>query len=164
MDDYHSSSCSCCCSGSILILHIPFFHKHDAIEREKQKGNEFFRAGDLDEAVRCYCRSIDADSKNAIAYANRAMAYLKLEKLDKAEFDCTKSLQYDPTYIKAWSRRGLTRFKRGKYSDSAADFFMPSSWTRKTRSYLNCYRRPKTSIWKLKVKENGCLQGNDHKG
>lgn len=92
-------------------------------EREKQKGNESFRSGDLEEAVRCYCRSIDADSCNAIAYANRGMAYLKLEKLDKAEFDCSQSLKYDPTYVKAWSRRGLTRFKRGKYSDSASDFF-----------------------------------------
>ena len=56
------------------------------------------------------------DPKNPILYANRAMAYLKIESLEKAEEDCNVSLKLDSTYVKAWSRRGLTRFKRGKYA------------------------------------------------
>ena len=35
-----------------------------------------------------------------------------LDLLDKSEADCTKSLSIDPLYVKAWSRRGLTRFKQ----------------------------------------------------
>jgi tetratricopeptide (TPR) repeat protein len=66
--------------------------------------------------VRCYTRSINYDPSNHILYANRAMGYIKLEALEKAEEDCSKALQLDCTYVKAWSRRGLTRFKRGKYS------------------------------------------------
>ena len=57
------------------------------------------------------------DPKNPILYANRAMGYLKIESLEKAEEDCNIALEYDCTYVKAWSRRGLTRFKRGKYSE-----------------------------------------------
>ena len=85
-------------------------------EREKQKGNESYRAGDINEAIRCYSRSIEMDPKNPILYANRAMGYLKIESLEKAEEDCSMALGFDCTYVKAWSRRGLTRFKRGKYS------------------------------------------------
>lgn len=66
--------------------------------------------------MRCYTRSINYDPSNHILYANRAMGYIKLEALEKAEEDCSKALQLDCTYVKAWSRRGLTRFKRGKYS------------------------------------------------
>ena len=85
-------------------------------EREKQKGNESYRAGDINEAIRCYSRSIEMDPENPILYANRAMGYLKIESLEKAEEDCSMALGFDCTYVKAWSRRGLTRFKRGKYS------------------------------------------------
>jgi tetratricopeptide (TPR) repeat protein len=85
-------------------------------EREKLKGNEFYRVGEVEEAVKCYSRSIDLDPKNHILYANRAMGYLKLEAYEKAEEDCSKALAIDCTYVKAWSRRGLTRFKRGQYA------------------------------------------------
>ena len=98
------------------------------LEREKLKGNEFYRVGEVEEAVRCYTRSINFDPTNHILYANRAMGYIKLDALEKAEEDCSKALQIDCTYVKAWSRRGLTRFKRGKYSMVGAHssyFFLP---------------------------------------
>ena len=93
------------------------------LEREKQKGNESFRIGDLEDSLRCYTRSLEADSSNYIVYANRAMAYLKLERFEKADDDCTKSLQLENTYVKSWSRRGLTRFKRGMYSEVIERFY-----------------------------------------
>lgn len=91
-------------------------------EREKLKGNEFYRVGEVEEAVKCYSRSIDLDPRNHILYANRAMGYLKLEAYEKAEEDCTKALAIDCTYVKAWSRRGLTRFKRGQYAAVSIHF------------------------------------------
>jgi tetratricopeptide (TPR) repeat protein len=93
-------------------------------EREKQKGNEFYKVGDLEEAIRYYTRSIDMAPTNHILYANRAMGYLKLDNPEKAEEDCSKSLSLDATYIKAWSRRGLARFKRGKYSEVCVLHYM----------------------------------------
>jgi tetratricopeptide (TPR) repeat protein len=92
-------------------------------EREKLKGNEFYRVGEVEEAVKCYSRSIDLDPKNHILYANRAMGYLKLEAYEKAEEDCSKALAIDCTYVKAWSRRGLTRFKRGQYAAVTIQLF-----------------------------------------
>jgi tetratricopeptide (TPR) repeat protein len=91
-------------------------------EREKQKGNEHFRAGEFDAALDCYTKSLALDPSNHIVHANRAVVYMKLDKLDAAEDDCTRSLGLDRNYVKAWSRRGMTRFRKGRYGDAADDF------------------------------------------
>ena len=44
------------------------------------QGNEYFKQKKFNEAIDCYSRSI-ALSPNAVAFANRAMAYLKLKRL-----------------------------------------------------------------------------------
>lgn len=43
------------------------------------KGNEHFKQKKFKEAIECYSRSI-ALSPTAVAYANRAMAYLKIRR------------------------------------------------------------------------------------
>ncbi|GAB9465573.1 hypothetical protein Gpo141_00002978 [Globisporangium polare] len=89
---------------------------------EKQKGNECFKVNENDEAVLYYTRSMAFDDTNAIVYANRAMAYLRTKSFAAAEQDCTRATLLDPTYVKGWSRRGMTRFRRGKYEDALGDF------------------------------------------
>lgn len=89
---------------------------------EKQKGNECFKVNENDEAILYYTRSMAFDDMNAIVYANRAMAYLRTKSFAGAEQDCTRAIFLDPTYVKGWSRRGMTRFRRGKYEEAIADF------------------------------------------
>jgi tetratricopeptide (TPR) repeat protein len=43
------------------------------------QGNEFFKQKKFKEAIDCYSRSI-AFSPTAVAYANRAMAHIKLRR------------------------------------------------------------------------------------
>lgn len=90
--------------------------------REKQKGNECFRANENDEAVLYYTHSLAFDDANAVVYANRAAVYLRLKSFAAAEQDCSRAVFLDPTYAKGWSRRGMTRFRRGKYAEAATDF------------------------------------------
>ncbi len=82
---------------------------------EKTKGNESFRLSENEEAVACYSRSLALDDSVAAVWANRAMAYIRMELFDLAEEDCSTALTLDGSYVKALSRRGLVRFKRGKY-------------------------------------------------
>ncbi|ETV76809.1 hypothetical protein H257_09258 [Aphanomyces astaci] len=89
---------------------------------EKQKGNEAFRVGENDDAIRAYSRSLIFDPTSAVVFANRALVHLKLKNFSTAEDDCTMALRRDPLYFKAWSRRGMTRFRRGKYDDAISDF------------------------------------------
>lgn len=44
------------------------------------QGNAYFKEGKYESAVECYSRGMDADGMNVLLPANRAMAFLKLEK------------------------------------------------------------------------------------
>ncbi|XVF05946.1 hypothetical protein REPUB_Repub06bG0005400 [Reevesia pubescens] len=87
---------------------------------EKELGNEYFKQKMFKEAIDCYSRSI-ALSRTAVAYANRAMAYLKMKKFQEAEDDCTEALNLDDRYIKAYSRRATARKELGKLKESIED-------------------------------------------
>ncbi|GER44971.1 tetratricopeptide repeat protein [Striga asiatica] len=87
---------------------------------EKELGNEFFKQKKFNEAIDCYSRSI-ALSPTAVAYANRAMAYIKLKRFQEAENDCTEALNLDDRYIKAYSRRSTARKELGKLKEAVDD-------------------------------------------
>ncbi|KAH1138259.1 hypothetical protein AAZX31_10G138000 [Glycine max] len=91
----------------------------DAVS-EKDLGNEFFKQKKFKEARDCYSRSI-ALSPTAVAYANRAMANIKLRRFQEAEDDCTEALNLDDRYIKAYSRRATARKELGKIKESMDD-------------------------------------------
>lgn len=44
------------------------------------QGNAYFKEGKYEAAVECYSQGMEADSMNVLLPANRAMAFLKLEK------------------------------------------------------------------------------------
>ncbi|XP_062230638.1 uncharacterized protein LOC133928357 isoform X2 [Phragmites australis] len=87
---------------------------------EKEQGNEYFKQKKFSEAIECYSRSIGL-SPTAVAFANRAMAYLKLRRFEKAEDDCTEALNLDDRYIKAYSRRITARKELGKLKEAMDD-------------------------------------------
>ncbi|KAF6265243.1 hypothetical protein COO60DRAFT_1697836 [Scenedesmus sp. NREL 46B-D3] len=87
----------------------------------KDRGNKLFQAGYYDDAVGCYTQSI-ALQPTSLAYANRAMAQLKLGKPAEAEHDCSAALQLDSSYIKALHRRGTARRQLGRLLEAASDF------------------------------------------
>ncbi|GAB4835673.1 hypothetical protein Ancab_000583 [Ancistrocladus abbreviatus] len=87
---------------------------------EKELGNEYFKQKKYNEAIDCYSRSV-ALSPTAVAYANRAMAYLKIKRFQEAEDDCTEALNLDDRYIKAYSRRATARKELGKLKESMED-------------------------------------------
>ncbi|PON48204.1 N-terminal acetyltransferase A, auxiliary subunit [Parasponia andersonii] len=86
---------------------------------EKELGNEYFKQKKFKEAIDCYSRSI-AFSPTAVAYANRALAYLKVKR-QEAEDDCTEALNMDDRYIKAYSRRATARKELGKLKECIED-------------------------------------------
>ncbi|CAL9072841.1 unnamed protein product [Musa textilis] len=88
---------------------------------EKELGNEYFKQKRFLEAIECYSRSI-ALSPSSVAFANRAMAYLKLKRqVSHAENDCMEALNLDDRYIKAYSRRATARKELGKLKASLED-------------------------------------------
>ncbi|KAM9327425.1 RNA polymerase II-associated protein 3 isoform 2-T2 [Pholidichthys leucotaenia] len=89
---------------------------------QKDRGNAYFKEGKYEAAVECYTRGMEADDMNVLLPANRAMAYLKLERFKEAENDCTKAIFLDCTYSKAFARRGTARAALGKLEEARQDF------------------------------------------
>ena len=50
--------------------------------RECEKGNEYFKAGENDEAISCYSKSIILDASNVKSYTNRAAASICQSNFD----------------------------------------------------------------------------------
>lgn len=76
----------------------------------KTEGNNCYRNGKYDEAIIFYDKAIDkcpAEHRAdlAIFYQNRAASYEMLKKWNKVKEDCTRSLEYNPRYAKAYYRR-----------------------------------------------------------
>jgi sperm-associated antigen 1 len=62
--------------------------EHDA-DFWRNKGNAFFKFGDMHKAKDCYSKSLAA-GPSASAFANRALVSTKLKEWDGAEADCTE--------------------------------------------------------------------------
>ncbi|CAB1345916.1 unnamed protein product [Coregonus sp. 'balchen'] len=80
------------------------------------------RRGSMRTAVEYYTKGMEADSTNVLLPANRAMAYLKLQRYVEAEEDCSKAIALDGTYSKAFARRGTARAALGLLKQAKEDF------------------------------------------
>ncbi|CUG85901.1 Hypothetical protein, putative [Bodo saltans] len=98
--------------------------KEDPVQVAKDQGNEYFKQGQIEDAIRLYTKGIDLDpdsSSTHVLYANRAMCYLKTNDNEKAERDATKCVQMNRGYVKAFYRRALARKALKKYKDARSD-------------------------------------------
>ncbi|XP_050413091.2 RNA polymerase II-associated protein 3 [Patella vulgata] len=95
--------------------------QQQAIE-EKNKGNEYFKKGEYEQAVEWYSKGILSDPTNALLPGNRAMALLKLERYAAAESDATQAIQLDPLYIKSYLRRATARVGLQKFDLAKDDY------------------------------------------
>ncbi|XP_074278033.1 uncharacterized protein LOC141601631 isoform X2 [Silene latifolia] len=86
----------------------------------KELGNECFKSRDFTKAIECYSKSIDL-LPNTTTFANRAMAYLKVNKYEEAENDCTESLKLNANYFKVYWRRALARKELGNLKGALED-------------------------------------------
>ncbi len=98
----------------------------NALERErmaaaeKDKGNECYRAGDLEESVVYYSRSISI-LETAASLNNRALSFLRLKRYGDAEADCSRVLGLEANNTKALIRRATARRSLKNYSGARAD-------------------------------------------
>ncbi|MFT7816212.1 sperm-associated antigen 1 [Arapaima gigas] len=88
--------------------------------REKEKGNEAFKANDYEEAVAYYSRSISA-MPTAAAYNNRAQAEIRLQQWHNALNDCQRVLELEPANLKALLRRATVQKHLGNLKKAAED-------------------------------------------
>ncbi|XP_055332932.1 small glutamine-rich tetratricopeptide repeat-containing protein alpha-like [Paramacrobiotus metropolitanus] len=76
-------------------------------EEFKNKGNDFMKNGQVDEALQAYTEAVILDPTNPILYCNRAAAFSKKNQHDLAAKDCEIAIAFDGNYAKAYGRYGL---------------------------------------------------------
>jgi serine/threonine-protein phosphatase 5 len=88
----------------------------------KAKGNEQLMKGHILEAIGLYSEALEYAPTNAIILSNRAQAFIQVENYGLAITDATTALETDPTYAKAYYRRGSCQFALTHYKDARKDF------------------------------------------
>jgi tetratricopeptide (TPR) repeat protein len=84
----------------------------------KEQGNAAFKAGDHGKAIECYTYATEIDPTNPVYFQNRAMAYFRMEKYERALRDSNKALGLDPKSVKAHFRKGESLLALKKYQEA----------------------------------------------
>lgn len=95
----------------------------------KTQGNEEFKAGQGEQAIKTYTSAIEACSTSekdlAIkvdCYANRAACYRQLYQDQEVVRDTTEALKINPNHVKSLIRRAQGYEQMEKYQEALADF------------------------------------------
>ncbi|KAJ1704438.1 hypothetical protein LUZ63_004217 [Rhynchospora breviuscula] len=86
----------------------------------EKKAKEAFVDDDFELAVDLYSQALELDPTNALLYADRAQAYIKLDSFTEAVSDATKAIQLDPSMSKAYFRKGTACMKLEEYQTAKA--------------------------------------------
>ncbi|NXD71134.1 RPAP3 protein, partial [Eolophus roseicapillus] len=85
-------------------------------------GNNYFKQGKFDDAIKCYTRGMHFDPYNPVLPTNRASAFYRMKKFSVAESDCNLALALDKNYTKAYARRGAARFALKNLQGAKEDY------------------------------------------
>ena len=96
--------------------------KRVAAKREKEKGNECMKAGEINAAVGFYSKALELVPGDHLVLGNRAQAYIGIKCFYQAELDCDTALAIEPSYHKARYRRGVAREDQGKLVEAKEDY------------------------------------------
>ncbi|CRL02386.1 CLUMA_CG015401, isoform A [Clunio marinus] len=95
-------------------------------EELKKQGNEVFKTGDYVKSTEIYTNAlrtcpVACEMERSIIYGNRAAAKQKLNLKPAAIDDCTKSLEFNPNYVKVLLRRAALYEETEKLDESLED-------------------------------------------
>ncbi|XP_061678041.1 protein unc-45 homolog A isoform X2 [Syngnathoides biaculeatus] len=113
-------------------------------EALREEGNGLFKAGDIQGAVCCYTRALklsDNIQESAVLYRNRSACYLKLAEYNKAETDASKSLDTDPSDVKARFRRAQAFQKLGRLDQAFVDVQRCAQLEPKNKAFQDLLRQ-----------------------
>lgn len=93
----------------------------------KTKGNEAFKSGNHIESLNFYTEALKLcpllfESERAVFYSNRAASKAKLNRKPSAIDDCTKAIELNPNYVRAYLRRANLYEETEKLNESLEDF------------------------------------------
>lgn len=93
----------------------------DQAKELKDKGNTEFKNGNFLQAIDYYSQAVELHQDH-IYYGNRAICYLRTEKYESCIKDCDSAIALDPTWHKAYNRKGSALLKVGKIEEAILCF------------------------------------------
>jgi stress-induced-phosphoprotein 1 len=91
-------------------------------EELRKEGNELYEKGDYPGAVKVYTEGLRRDPNSKAIYSNRCAAYIKLMEWNYGLKDAEKCLQLDPTFVKAYYRKGTIHHFMKEYHKALSTF------------------------------------------
>lgn len=105
---------------------VKYLRMVQKLERMKEEGNAFFKAGKYQEAVDVYTRALAVDPSNkgtnSKILQNRALCYTRLKKYAPAIADCTRALELDPSYTRARKTRAKALGESGSWEEAVREY------------------------------------------
>eukprot|EP01064_Diplonema_japonicum_P028578 TRINITY_DN440_c2_g2_i1.p1 TRINITY_DN440_c2_g2~~TRINITY_DN440_c2_g2_i1.p1 ORF type:complete len:477 (+),score=159.73 TRINITY_DN440_c2_g2_i1:36-1466(+) len=108
-----------------LVEAAKLFKAARKFEKLKAEANELFKTRKYEEAEEKYSEVLLVDPANkklnSVIYNNRAAARKELKKYEEAEQDCTRAIEADEYFTKAFLRRSRIREELEKWDDAVSD-------------------------------------------
>lgn len=96
-------------------------NKQKMYEEFKLKGNEHIKLNNFEKASEFYTKCIQLDATNTIAYLNRSLCYIKMNKPTQAIQDASFVIENNPSNVKALYRRSLANKLVKNYNQCVTD-------------------------------------------
>jgi tetratricopeptide (TPR) repeat protein len=88
------------------------------------RGNEYWKLGQSDQALADFSEAIRIDSNYADAFDNRGVVYCTLRQYDKSIADLSRAIKLYPEFAKAYNNRGITYMNLRQWNKAIADYSM----------------------------------------
>ena len=93
-----------------------------AAEEFKRQGNEHMKSKEFEQAINAYSKAIERNDEKSEYYCNRAAAYSKTSKHDRAIEDCLIALGLKEDYARAHGRLGFAYYQLGKHLEAKQSY------------------------------------------
>jgi hypothetical protein len=90
--------------------------KDRLVDEIKNRAKGSLTTKNYPEAIKLYSKAIEIRPNDAILFANRSMCYLGMSKCDDALSDAEAAIEFDPSYVKGYYRKGMALVGLKKYS------------------------------------------------
>jgi len=110
----------------MLVVMLAPVGQKDSVWAESAKfyldrGNSYFKKGQLDQAIADYTKALEINPRLAIAYAQRGNIYNEKGQLDRVLADYNKALEINQKIPYIWGGRGSVYLHKGQYNRAIAD-------------------------------------------
>ncbi|KAK2441390.1 serine/threonine-protein phosphatase [Trifolium repens] len=136
--------------------------EHNVAKAEEFKvlANEAFKDRKFSHAIDLYTQAIELNGQNAVYFANRAFAHLRLEEYGSAILDATKAIEVDPKYSKGYYRRGAAHLGLGKFKEALKDFQQVKKMCPNDPDATKKLKECEKAVMKLKFEEAISVPGS----